>query len=50
MASQGRFLPDLLGFLPVRADYSCALGRHSMKEHTVPMHIPEKRAPDANLL
>ena len=48
--SQGRFLPGLLGFLPIRADHSCALGRPSMKEDAVPMHVPEKRAPGADLL
>ena len=48
--SQGRFLPGLLGFLPIRAGHSCALGRLSVKEDAVPTHIPEKRAPGADLL
>lgn len=47
---EGRFLPGLLGFLPIRADHSCALGRLFMKEDAVPMHIPEKKVPGTDLL
>jgi len=43
-------LPGLLDFLPIRADHSCPLGRHSMKEDALPMHMPEKRALGADLL
>ncbi|KAK4830593.1 hypothetical protein QYF61_012019 [Mycteria americana] len=32
------------------ADHACALGRPSMKEEAVPMHVPEKRALGADLL